>query len=248
MTLKDIIKKLGLSDREIEVYLALVKMGPTTASHLGDRVGLPRQTVYSLLQRLMEEEFVEQSDRRGVKHFFADPEALVALVDKKKRRLEESKTELERELPRLLAQTNPERSFPKLKYYEGVNGLKRLFEEILKLYHRGLSKTFRGYGINMFHQYLGDYLYEFVKKRGKYGVTTKLFIADAPDDFGVDNNQGLGGREIKKINMPPQEAGVYIVGDNVYLFSYKDSVGVTVKNKAIATLLKTTFDDHWTKS
>ncbi len=242
------LKKLGLSEKESDTYLDLLTNGLSSASALAARVAFPRQTVYSILEKLIAEGFVEQSDKRGVKHFLADPDALRPLLEKKKRLLEDSARELDSELPKLLAGAKSAAALPKIRYYEGENGLKRLFENILTLYQKGLSHTFRGYGINSFHQFLGDYLYEFVTKRGECGVATKLFIADAPDDFSATGDTAAQGRDIKRIDMAPQEAGMYMAGDSAYLFSYVDNVGVKIENKAIVQLLKTVFDDHWKKS
>jgi len=93
---------------------------------------------------------------------------------------------------------------------------------------------------------LGDYLYDFVKKRHAYGVKTELFIGKGEDDFMItDGRSSALGRTVKHLNMPPQQAGAYIVGDAVYLFSYRDNVGIKIENAAIVELLKASFDDHW---
>jgi hypothetical protein len=48
------LKKLGFSEREAQVYLTLLKVGPSPASTLASRVGMKRVTVYNVLDALRE--------------------------------------------------------------------------------------------------------------------------------------------------------------------------------------------------
>ena len=239
------LASLGLAKKEIQVYLALVKVGLCRASRVAREVDLPRQTVYSLLQQLVREEFVEQSDKRGVKQFFADPEKLLTLLEKRKRKLDDERAVLQREIPNLLSLRKNKDAFPKVQYYEGERGLKRLFRNILDQYAQGEREIFRGYGINTFKDVLHEYPRDFVKERWKYGVETHLFIGRGSDDFGITGPSNAYGRTVKCLDIEPQKAGLYVVGSRVYLFSYADLVGVMVENEAIAKLLRNTFDEHW---
>jgi sugar-specific transcriptional regulator TrmB len=239
------LNSLGLDQKESSVYLALVKRGFASASQLANQTGLPRQTVYSILNRLIELEFIEQSDKRGVKAFLADPNKLFSLLDKQKQILEKNRKLLQDDIAEIIPVPVSSKALPKIQYYEGRTGLVRLFDSILDLYKKGASKNFRGYGINKYKEALGDYLYEFVKKRDAYGVNSRLFIGQGPDDFTDDKNPM--GRKVKRLEIKPQKAGLYLVGDRVYLFSFEDNVGVMVENDNIAELLKRVFDDHWTK-
>ena len=46
------LKKLGLTDGEIKVYLALIRLGETTSGPLVDEAGVSVSKVYSILERL----------------------------------------------------------------------------------------------------------------------------------------------------------------------------------------------------
>ncbi|MFA6042405.1 MAG: helix-turn-helix domain-containing protein [Patescibacteria group bacterium] len=242
------LRTLGWPDKQITVYSALLGLGSAGASEIAEGVKLPRQTVYSLLSELLEKEVIEQSDQQGVKQFVANPDALLLRLEKDQLQLQKTKTELAAELPKILAKQRRKPSYPQVTYYEGKEGLKRLFNGILHFYQRDGEKAFRGYGVNFMKPALGDFLYTFVKKRSEYGVDTKLFIGLGPDDFGITGPENQLQRDIKRLNMPAAKAGVYLVGDRAYLFSFVDNVGVMVENPAIVELLKRAFDDHWKKS
>jgi len=70
--------KLGFNQKEAEVYLMLLRVGPSPVSSLAQRIGLKRASVYSVLDSLMVRGLVsfEQSGncRRYIPH---DPECLL---------------------------------------------------------------------------------------------------------------------------------------------------------------------------
>ena len=142
-----------------------------------------------------------------------------------------------------------EPDLPEVNFYSGALGQMKLFEGILEIYKKGKSKKFRGYGINQLSssKFLDDYLNYFVKKRHSFGVETSLFIGQGKDDFGITNDTNALGRTIKHIDIESQMAGIYYVQDRMYLFSYKDNVGIMIRNKTIVQMLKDIFDDHWNR-
>lgn len=56
--LEEILKKLELSEKEIEVYLALFAQGKTTPARLAKATGINRSTVYAILEQLKEKGLV----------------------------------------------------------------------------------------------------------------------------------------------------------------------------------------------
>lgn len=240
------LKQLGLAEKEARVYMALANASPAKAGTLARDTSLPRQTINSTLKKLLQRGFVTQGKLRGINQYFTDPKDLLVIIDRQKQALDRERRDLEKALPALIEKQHRPKTFPKVSYYEGVSGMKQLFEHILKYYKKNGERRFRAYGINKFGEVLGDYLYDFVKKRHAYGVKTELFIGKGEDDFMItDGRSSALGRTVKHLNMPPQQAGAYIVGDAVYLFSYRDNVGIKIENAAIVELLKASFDDHW---
>lgn len=257
--IKNILTKLGLSEKEAEIYLTLLSLGTAAASSISRRLNIPRQTVYSILEKLVESGFIEQSDKRGVKQFFCDPSDLLSVIEKQKTQLEKNKEILEKELPAIIASRKRSPSFPKIQYYEGEKGLKRLFGNILDVYKKGdgggrggdgdgknsNGKIFRGYGINNLQNVLHGYASDFISDRFKQGIETRLFIAKGSDDFGITDQSNTLGRTVKRLNMDEQKAGMYVVDKKVYLFSYENNFGMIIEDEAVAKLIRDVFDTQW---
>lgn len=248
--LEKILQKLDLREPEIKVYKAALFGGSGSISRIARDAELPRQTAYSIIQKLVELGIVRQSEKSGVKEFFADPDDLRLYSEKQKKKFGTLITDIEQEIPNLQEKLVKSRKrLPKVQYFEGTYGMKHVFELILEQYKKGAEKIFRGYGVNTYAETkLGDFVQEFLKKRADIGVKTKLLIGAGEDDFNITDEATRLGRTVRHIDVTPQKAGIYLVGGRVYLFSYTDEVGVMIENEAIVGFLKELFEDDWKKS
>jgi predicted DNA-binding transcriptional regulator len=242
-----ILESIGLYDNERLLVGALLRSKrPLRASEAATAAKLPRQTAYSILANLTHRGLLVETDRNGVKHFYTDMKEIARFIDLERSRLGKVRDSMRLGSGYALKDT-PRSDMPSVQFYEGALGLRKLFESILELHKKGKVKQFRGYGINQFKDSpaLREYLSHFVRMRGSYGVKTKLFIGQGADDFKITGEASAQGRSVKHIDIEPQLGAAYFVGDRVYLFSYRDNVGVMIENQAIATMLKDAFDDHW---
>mgnify|MGYP000149013017 CR=1 FL=1 len=246
--LETILKDFGLNEKERRIYRALLRMGPVGATQIAKDAGLPRQTAYSLLDHLVSLDLIEQSDKRGIRQFSADIYHLQELLDQKKRALEINKKGLEEEIPSIIADSLVAREIPLVQYYQGQEGLMRLFDSMLCLYRKGKHTTFRGYGLSKPYPGLEQYIMNWIKERHKLGVKAKVFVPKEVDFSSIGGGENTLGRKFKVLDIEEQPAALYLVGNRVYLFSYKDNVGVMIENRSIAELLKSIYEDHWQKT
>lgn len=245
--MKDILQNLGCSEKETSVCIALFKFGISNATQISKKIGLPRQTVYSTLDTLIEKRFVEQTVKRGVRQYLADPFRIKSLIDDRKHELESIKKKLDTELTRMVSESSLENvELPRVQFYQGQEGLKRLLSSIIDIYKKSDKyRTFRGYAINEFYPGMEEFLENFVEKRFALGVKSQLFVPKETDFSKIGGGQNTFGREFKMLDINYHKAGFYIVGKRLYLFSYKDGVGVMIENANLANFFKDIFDDHW---
>ncbi len=75
--LEDTLSGLGLSREEVQIYVALLESGQSTAGELAKRLGMARPTLYGILQRMTDKGIIIRSLRQGVRSFSAaEPESL----------------------------------------------------------------------------------------------------------------------------------------------------------------------------
>ncbi len=116
----------GFSEKESQIYLTLLELGSSIASSLARRAGINRSTTYSILEDLKRRGIVTEIVRNEVKYYSAiSPDQLF-------KKWEEKYELLKADLPSLLAVTNKLNNRTRTQFFEGLEGLKQIFEEVLE--------------------------------------------------------------------------------------------------------------------
>lgn len=81
---KDILKQIGLTDYEVEIYLALLTNGQMSAYELAEKAGMYRQVTYDTLNRLGEKGFVSFVKEGKTRIFKAiDPKLVLEFLNER---------------------------------------------------------------------------------------------------------------------------------------------------------------------
>ena len=132
--------KLGFNDKEIRAFLTLAEVGKATASVIGKRSDIPRSTVYSVLDGLIERGVVSIEHVSGTTFYVAnDSTSFERMVEKEEEQIQEKKNAV-RDLVEMIEPylKSAHHSTPKLQYFEG----KRNVENMLFRYLPVWRKTF----------------------------------------------------------------------------------------------------------
>lgn len=117
--------QLGLSPEEAKAYLAILELGGSYASNIARKAGQNRATCYHTLNNLVKKGFANSLTKGKALWFNAeDPKKLLKI---QKEKLEKAKTLI----PQLLSISNTLTFKPKIRFYEGIEGAKTIFEDIL---------------------------------------------------------------------------------------------------------------------
>jgi len=130
-TLRSHLVEAGLSDKEANIYLALLQLGSATPTVLAQKTHVNRSTAYLTLSSLQKRGLVSAVDARGKQCFVAEsPERLIKLADQAKARLEESRKKLVEALPSLTAIFKIADTTPNVRFFEGPEALQAAREEM----------------------------------------------------------------------------------------------------------------------
>ena len=118
------LQKIGLSKKESQIYLELAKLQKATANELAKKTSTQRTVVYNLLQQLIEKGFINYIKKDNKRSYsISDPNSLLHSLREK----EELTKEIIRDLGKIKISSKDKNN---VEVYEGINGLKILFEEI----------------------------------------------------------------------------------------------------------------------
>lgn len=123
MEKEEILKNLGLSEKEAKTYLAILELGSATIKPISDKAGIKRTSIYNFIDKLVSLGLISQSTIRNRTHYTAlAPSRLLELQ-------KENLSAVENTLPDFLALFNFSVTKPKIQYFEGPEQIKQLIWE-----------------------------------------------------------------------------------------------------------------------
>src|SRR5680860_256613 len=246
--MKSELKELGLTDKEVDVYLAGLRLGPTTAQYLADASEVKRSTVYFVIDGLKKHGLINQTFR-GRKKFFemASPEKLTKFVDNDKNKLKKKEGVINKIISDLQIMASKSEFASDIKIYEGYDETMRILFELAKT----KSPT---YGFYTSHYFLPEDLerakkataeFNKIKRRAKsklYIITDQIPLSSK---FFPSADEEL--REFRFLSEDVKlPAMVDITDDIVALTSIRDGYScIVIKNKTIADTLRIIHGIVW---
>lgn len=122
---KDILKQIGLTDYEVDIYLSLLAHGQISAYELAEKAGLYRQVTYDSLKRLQEKGFVSSVTEGKTKLFKAiDPKLILEFLN-------EQRDSYEQMLPKLIELDQAAKQPMIVETYKGKNVLAIALRDVI---------------------------------------------------------------------------------------------------------------------
>jgi sugar-specific transcriptional regulator TrmB len=120
MAIQHTLKEIGLNDKEIKIYLTLLKNGKTTPATLATLTKINRATVYNIAKGLQNKGIIAE-DLSGKTLYLVPlpPQSLSQLVEHPRRELEEKEASIKKAIAELsLITANKNYPVPKIRFVE----------------------------------------------------------------------------------------------------------------------------------
>ena len=128
----EIFKKIGFTDGETKVYLALLKLGETTITPIVLHSKVSKSKIYDILERLIAKGLVGYVSKERIKYFIAnDPKMILEYLKKKEEDLNATKKQVEKMLPQLSLERATLGNKKVAEIYQGFSGFKAIREELI---------------------------------------------------------------------------------------------------------------------
>jgi len=236
------LEDLGFTDKEAKVYLAMLELGQGSVIDIAGKAGLKRTTVYNLLPEMLQKGLIKVGARKRRRFFFI--ENLQNLKTETEERLET----INSVLPELRAIHNIIPYKPKIIFYEGVGGMKELYQDTLDSLSGGdtiLSYT----GLEDFFQFMPrEYMDWYVAERVRRKIRIRIIVPDSEATKEILPVAEKTLREIKVVKDPKfrYSADTEIYSNKVALISYRENfMGVIVESKEINQMQRMAFELMW---
>lgn len=241
--LKNALKSIELSDKEIAVYEAILPLGRSTVRQLSAKTGINRGTVHDILEELTQKGLL-LSERHGSRRRFllASPENILAVLDKKERDIAEHKKKIEKVIPQLMSLYAKEGGRPLVEYFDSDEGIKCILEDVLWTLEKNNEQEYVIYSSKSVRNYVYRLFPNFTKEKVKRGIRTRVI---ALGEGGDPKQLQMAERKWIEEDAP---AYILVYGPKVALISVADDdtpFGVLIKDEKIAKTQKILFETLW---
>lgn len=170
-----LLKKIGLSDKEIKIYLKLLEYGAVSVRKLAEATDLNRGTVYDILKQLQQKGLVSYFHKETKKKFVAEePEKLIRLLEEKEKSINNTKAKINELIPELKALQEKGGNAPVTKYYEGKKGIKIILEDLLITLSDNEDEEYYVYSAKEVSDDINEAYSNFTKDRIKKNIKVKV--------------------------------------------------------------------------
>ncbi len=243
----DILQSLGLSEKESAIYLASLELGVASpVSTIAKKAGIHRTTTYDVLEILVKKGIIIAIKKKDTLYYEAlPPQKLVAYLKEQSDKYSRLADQANAILPELETHYRIQNR-PKVYFYEGEEGLIRVYEETLTSHEEILA--YASARINA--KTIPWYFPEYYARRTSRNISIRALFPDTPEDR---ERHALDSVELRQSRLLPKNKldftpEINIFDNKIMIADWKEKLGIIIESEEIAKVFKQTFELSWEAS
>jgi len=247
---QDILKNAGLTNVQTEIYEFLLNNGEFKASILARNIKRPRGVVYKGLDELIELGLVEKRDDKDMISVFRaeHPSKLEQMYINKEASIKRNKKLFIDTLPNLISAYNITLNKPGIKFYEGLEGVKKVINDTLTA--KDVIYTYAD--AEAVVKYIDKINQEYVKKRDKLNIQKKMILIDSSftRNYLKDYHRQTTDMRFIDHKLFPFNSVMQIYDGKISYITLSDKsmIGVIIQDPSIYQMHKSIFEFNWSKA
>ena|SRR3989338_34972 len=232
----DELKEFGLTDNEIKIYIALLRLGTASPTQISEKTGLHRAYIYDALERLLEKDIVSFVFENNRKRFQpSDPRKILDLAEAKKSAVEKIVPELQRIMTLEKGNTNVE-------IHRGKGVLKTALSDVLLSCKRGDVLQAIGIDDELYQQINKVHLSRYLKQAQRKGIREQIITPRGSRPH--PETRITEYRYLDKKFMTSTATWIY--ADKVLILTLgMPFIAIIIKNREIADTYRRQFELLW---
>ena len=234
---KEILKEVGLTDHESDIYIALLQYGQISAYELAEKTGLYRQAIYDVLNRLIEKGFVSSvKESKSQLYKAANPELILEYLNEKVENYKQLLPELNKlekgSKQPLIVETYKGKNITRIALRDIINNLKENGGTIL------CTAVDESVPLAKYKLILDQYERDMIH----YKIKERVIIKEGTKGIFKKGTSVYKKIPVKFFNQNP----VQIYGDNIQLIIWGNpDYLVIMRNKSVADAYRKQFELLW---
>lgn len=236
MEIHEILAQIGLDKLQADVYLAALELGESTVLPIAKKAGIKRTYCYDILAELQRKNLVTYFEKNNRRRYVAEnPEKIGQIMQERLKDFRDI-------LPELKSIHNSAGVKPKIRFYEGKEGIMSVYEQFLTCKEMAAIVS-----PNHIYKYIGEFFSQFSMKM----LAKKIKIRE------LTTADGATAAYLASFQKPLQEARILphdislstdmVIFDNkLAMISYSGELhAVVIESSSIVDTQKALFEIIW---
>lgn len=249
------LKKIGLSDKEARIYSVLLDLGSAYPSKIAQLSKLNRTTAYAVLSNLSNKGLISEIEKNNkIFYQIEKPHKLLSFAQNRIQSAEDGFNRAKKILPELEGLFNLTPNKPKVRFFEGADGLMSIFSD-----HTAVKQPYEMLAYSNVEDLMKfippNFVQKYVKAKERLGITTRAIFPD--NEFSQSYNKlvykGLDKKTFIEMRLIPASAFPYkseitiYDGDKVSIVNFQKQslIGIIIGDKTIADMMRMIFELAW---
>lgn len=239
MNTQEVLEDYGLDEKEAKVYLALLELGASTVQPVAQKAGIIRPNCYLVLDDLIKKGLVSYFEKNGRRRYVAEDPQVLSRV------MRDRWTKVNELLPELRSLYNATPHKPKVRFYEGKQEVRELYEQLVntKAYDNIYSPEFVA---GMW----GEYSPELGRRVAANGVKVRELIATTSGPVAYSKYFKKPLQEIRYWpGAKPLSSDLILFENKLAIVSYDTDIHtIVIEGSGIVDTVQAMFDFMWVAS
>jgi HTH-type transcriptional regulator, sugar sensing transcriptional regulator len=247
MAMEETLRKIGLNDSEVKVYLALLRIGESKKSQIVKASGIAHSKIYVNLDKLIDKGLVSVINKNKINYYISAPvERVNDFLDEKKKEIETEQNLIAKIMPdlKLIQEKNSDKL--KIEVFTGWKGMETAYSTMLnKLKLNGMMYTLgadKGFNWEKTKVFFRKYNTIFKSKK----IKSKIIFNESARDYVRDMEKENKNKYDKKFLMKTTPVEISIAGNYTAIIMLKqEPVVILIKDNETAESFMIYFNELW---
>lgn len=237
-------EQLGLDEREMRIYRALLSLGPSAIRTIAEKAGINRGTTYECLKALQSKGVVTYLPK-GKRRYFSprDPEVLLQLAQERQASLDKAIGQLRSRLIPELNHLKPEFSAANVQFYEGDEGIEFVLRDILNTVADRQNPVYSVFSSKPIRRHLYRPFPNYTAQRIARGIRVRVIaIGEGGEDAELSERKWIrteGRVDAAYIAIYPPRVAIISLASKNY------PTAVVIDSREVAAAQQIVFDTLW---
>jgi sugar-specific transcriptional regulator TrmB len=245
--MKALFDQMGLKPKERETFLRLLELGAQPVSIIAKHMNIPRPSMYLILESLTKKGLVEEFDRDKVKYAKCIPiKNMPSIIDARKKALDATANLLASKIPELENLENKLSITPKMRFLEGKEGIRRMYEQVLKE-----EEFWAFFNPEMVKKIMPEYHDKIPQAIRENSGKAREMLVDSPEAREYQKNYSSKNHEIKILPEGTEfHSDVILCRDKMYMIAFgeKQISATEIVSPSLVETQKALFKLIWSKN